>query len=99
MNYELTILTENEADGAIRGLLKALGIKDYKFEYEGKKRLAYRIGGIEYAHYYFVNLLDLEHSLYEELADKLPEQHWILRYLLVKEILPSERKYLTRKDI
>lgn len=90
--YGLTILahpdfSEKEVAERIKDLLES---KDYKIEYEGKKRLAYTVEGQEYAHYFYLDLglTPLEVNL---LPEKLNRLDWCLRHLLVVKPSRAER--------
>lgn len=92
MEYELTILTTEKAEQEIATFLAD---KHYKMEYGGYKRLAYPIGGNDYAHYYYLNLnlSKFETGLLEK---GLISKDWALRYLLVKKDTQRQHRLIYR---
>ena len=75
-NYEITVLTKKPLFEKVRTLTGATP------HYEGRKRLAYKICGEDFAHYYYA-----ERAMSEEevriLNDTLEFDDDILRYLIV----------------
>ena len=86
--YELTVLYDTEVDlvkelDKIRKIIKENDGKILKEQNEGKKRLAYKIMGKDYAVYYFINI-ELEDSKATSISSRLNIEESVLRYLLVR---------------
>lgn len=88
--YELTIVfhpdLEMSLDPAIdkvKKIIESANGKITKEENEGKKRLAYAIGGQEFGIYYFINV-SLEAESPSKISSTFNITDEILRYLLVK---------------
>ena len=88
-NYELTVLfhpdLEMNLDPAldkVKNLISANGGKIAKEEAEGKKRLAYPIGGQDYAVFYYFDV-ELPAEAPAKISSSLNITDEVLRYLLV----------------
>ena len=89
-NYELTVLfhpdLEMNIDPAldkVKNLISANGGKIAKEEAEGKKRLAYSIGGQDYAVFYYFDV-ELPAEAPAKISSSLNITDEVLRYLLVR---------------
>ena len=94
-DYELTVLfhpdLEMNLDPAIdkvKKLIESNGGKITKEENDGKKRLAYKINGQEFAIYYFVDV-ELPAEAPAKISSTMNINDEVLRYLLVRT---DERK-------
>ena len=93
--YELTVLIHPDlemnlepATSKIKVLIKENGGEIIKEDNEGKKKLAYKIAGQEFAVYYFYNL-ELPAAAPAKISSVLNITDEVIRYLLVAE---DERK-------
>ena len=100
--YELSLLfhpdLEMNLDPAldkVKKLIKSAGGKISKEEPDGKKRLAYKIKGNEYAIYYFMDV-ELPSEAPAKISSTLEITDEVIRYLLVKAD-PRRAKYLESK--
>ena len=105
-DYELTVLfhpdLETNLDPAldkVAKLIESNGGKIVKIEPEGKKRLAYRIGGQDFAIYYYYDL-QLPAEAPNKLATVMNITDEILRAMLVKTDARKARyeEYLKAKE-
>ena len=94
--YELTVLIHPDLEmnlepaiSKIKALIKENGGEIIKEDNEGKKKLAYKIAGQEFAVYYFYNL-ELPAAAPAKISSVLNITDEVIRYLLVAE---DERKF------
>ena len=102
--YELTVLfhpdLEMNIDPALdktKKILEAAGGNITKEENDGKKRLAYKIAGQEFALYYYFEL-DLPAEAPAKISSQLNINDEVLRYLLVKSDERKEKIENLRKE-
>lgn len=89
-NYELTVLLPVEVDDGeafeeIKKIVESAGGSLVKYEYEGKKRLAYAINNQEFAKYTYYELYLPDNNSAVKISTTLNIKDIVLRYLMVKK--------------
>lgn len=89
-NYELTVLVPTELDAEevrkkITEVIERAGGLVGKYEYEGKKRLAYTINNQEFAQYTYYELCLPNNNAPTQISTTLNIKDYVLRYLMVKK--------------
>ena len=102
--YELTVLfhpdLEMNLDPAldkVKKLIEANGGKFEKEEAHGKKRLAYKINGQEFAVYYYIDV-SLPAEAPAKISSTLNISDEVIRYLLVRTDERRKKAVLEQKD-
>lgn len=102
-DYELTVLFPPDSDDfesavdMVRRIITDYGGEIIKEENDGKKRLAYRIYGQDFAIYYFFDLRLPAHAP-AKISSALNIEELVLRYLLIRVDNRNEKKHISEKE-